>query len=183
MCRGNNIAYQRVSFMELFLKVWWGRRHKLGSYFVHSERWQVLKTNPDFQTRLLSILEQTLSNLHSHHARKLTRSVSAVLDPNPRRSYIVQHRLFEFPLNLLALFIRCRLAMKVKESTEIEFWRLQKLYLPNMNLNYFSMPWEWYDLGNFRGEKLVVTNILERIDALCGLLNLPPNDLGNEFGG
>lgn len=100
----------------------------------------IFEMNPGFEIRLLTILEQTLSNLHSRHARNLTQSICTVLDRNPRRSYIIQHRLFEFSLNLLALFVRCRLAMKVKQSTEIEFRRLQKLYLPNMDLRYFNMP-------------------------------------------
>ncbi len=137
-----NTASQRISFRELLLIVWCGRRHKLGSYFViwRGGRPSIFKINPGFQTRLLAILGQTLSNLHSHQARKLTQSISTILDRTPRRSYIIQHRLFEFSLNLLALFIRCRFAMKVKESTEIKFRRLQKLYLPNMDLSYFSMP-------------------------------------------
>lgn len=42
--------------------------------------------------------------------------------------------LLELPLNLLALVISRRLAVKSQESTQVELGRLQKLHLANVDL-------------------------------------------------
>lgn len=86
ICRGNNTANQGVYFKELLLMT---AKAGLIFYSFGEVAGLVSKTNPGFQTRLLAMLEQTLSYLHSRHVHKLTRFVSAVLDRAPRSSYIV----------------------------------------------------------------------------------------------
>lgn len=71
---------------------------------------------------------------------------------------LLQDTLLELPLNLLALVISARLAVQSHQGTKVELGGLEQLNLSDVD-------------------------VLERVDALSGLLNLAANDLGNELGG
>lgn len=72
-------------------------------------------------------------------------------------SNTLQDGLLEFPLHLVALVIGCRFTVQVQESTEVELGGLEELNLANVN-------------------------VLQRVDALGRLLNLPSNNFGDELG-
>jgi len=69
-----------------------------------------------------------------------------------------QDRFLEFSLNFLSRLICVRFAVQVEQSTQIEFRRLQELDFADVY-------------------------VLERVDALGGLLNLATNDFWDELGG
>jgi hypothetical protein len=71
---------------------------------------------------------------------------------------LIKDSLLELTLNLLARVVLARLAVETEEGTKVELGCLEELDLSDVN-------------------------VLERVDALGGLLNLAANDLGDELLG
>lgn len=90
---------------------------------------------------------------------------------------LLQDTLLELPLNLLALVISARLAVQSHQGTKVELGGLEQLNLSDVDLEIVRPSDSCVTEDNYS------THVLERVDALSGLLNLAANDLGNELGG
>jgi hypothetical protein len=75
----------------------------------------------------------------------------------------------------VALVIGCGFSVQVQESTEVELGGLEELDLADVNLKIFSIT-----VKNASCRRS--THVLERVDALGGLLNLPSNNFRDELG-
>lgn len=64
--------------------------------------------------------------------------------------------------------------MQIKKRAQVEFWRLEEFDFANMDLETILGHGLW------RGA-ILETNVLQRVYALRGFLNLPANDLRNEL--
>lgn len=110
------------------------------------------------------------------------------------RLHVLEDRLLELPLDLkiglaitakssqaesrnylLARVISAGLAMETEESTQVELGRLEKLDLSHMDLRLLAYTTTI--------PMVPVTYILERVDALGGLLDLASDNLRNELLG
>jgi hypothetical protein len=89
--------------------------------------------------------------------------------------YLVQDSLLELTLDLLARVVLVGLTVETEKSTEVELGRLEELDLAHVDLRCVSrVPVLLFT---------VCTYVLQRVDALGGLLNLASNDLGDELLG
>ena len=77
----------------------------------------------------------------------------------------------------MALIIGGGLPVEVQERTEVELGRLEELNLADVDL---ETPLVSIHVGRVGSKQ--VTNILQRVDTLGGLLNLTANDLGDQLG-
>jgi hypothetical protein len=91
------------------------------------------------------------------------------------RLYLVKDGLLELTLDLLTRVVLAGLAVETEESTKIELGRFEELDLAHVDLCCISEI--LVRLSN------VYTYVLQRVDALSGLLNLAANDLGDELLG
>lgn len=92
---------------------------------------------------------------------------------------LLQDTLLELALDLLALVICPRLAVKSHQSTQIELGSLQKFNLADVYLCHMLAPASYLDLTR----KSLLSYVLQRVNALGRLLNLAADDLGNELRG